>query len=132
MLRFSFWCLRPRIRTSLNYQPEAQHPKIFSYPQAAGRLPHLIQLTPTPRLMVRSPERFAITRARHDLIRHLVLLTGKITDENRSRPQSEQTSVQEMDAYGAANQPDVQDVRFPTLLLCRVRLSTTSLSEDLV
>ena len=29
------------MRTSFHHQPEAQHPKIFSYPQAAGRLPHL-------------------------------------------------------------------------------------------
>jgi hypothetical protein len=28
--------------TSFHYQPEAQHPKICSYPQAAGRLPHLL------------------------------------------------------------------------------------------
>jgi hypothetical protein len=27
--------------TSFHHQPEAQHPKIFSYPQVAGRLPHL-------------------------------------------------------------------------------------------
>ncbi|MGA9009263.1 MAG: hypothetical protein WB495_20845, partial [Xanthobacteraceae bacterium] len=33
--------LRPYTRTSFHHQPEAQHPKIFSYPQAAGRLPHL-------------------------------------------------------------------------------------------
>ena len=29
------------MRTSFHHQPEAQHPKFFSYPQAAGRLPHL-------------------------------------------------------------------------------------------
>ena len=29
------------MRTSFHDQPEAQHPKFFSYPQAAGRLPHL-------------------------------------------------------------------------------------------
>jgi hypothetical protein len=34
--------LRPvTTMTSFHHQPEAQHPKIFSYPQAAGRLPHL-------------------------------------------------------------------------------------------
>jgi hypothetical protein len=27
------------MRTSFHHQPEAQHPKFFSYPQAAGRLP---------------------------------------------------------------------------------------------
>ena len=27
--------------TPYHHQPEAQHPKSFSYPQAAGRLPHL-------------------------------------------------------------------------------------------
>ena len=27
--------------TSFHHQPEAQHPKFFSYQQAAGRLPHL-------------------------------------------------------------------------------------------
>jgi hypothetical protein len=27
--------------TPFQHQPEAQHPKSFSYPQAAGRLPHL-------------------------------------------------------------------------------------------
>jgi hypothetical protein len=32
------------MRTSFHHQPEAQHPKIFSYPQAAGRLPHLLAL----------------------------------------------------------------------------------------
>ena len=58
----------------------------------------LIQLTPTTCLMVWPPKRFAITRALHDLIRHLVLLIGKITGENRSRSQWEQTSVREMDA----------------------------------
>ena len=29
------------MRTSFHHQPEAQHPKFFSYPQAAGRLPYL-------------------------------------------------------------------------------------------
>ena len=29
------------MRTSFHHQPEAQRPKFFSYPQAAGRLPHL-------------------------------------------------------------------------------------------
>ena len=29
------------MRTSFHHQPEAQHPKFFSYQQAAGRLPHL-------------------------------------------------------------------------------------------
>jgi hypothetical protein len=33
--------LRSQMRTSFHHQPEAQHPKFFSYPQAAGRLPHL-------------------------------------------------------------------------------------------
>src|ERR1051325_464412 len=28
--------------TPFHHQPEAQHPKSFSYPQAAGRLPHLL------------------------------------------------------------------------------------------
>ena len=32
------------MRTSFHHQPEAQHPKFFSYPQAAGRLPHLMTL----------------------------------------------------------------------------------------
>jgi hypothetical protein len=27
--------------TPFHHQPEAQHPKSSSYPQAAGRLPHL-------------------------------------------------------------------------------------------
>jgi len=27
------------MRNSFDHQPEAQHPKLFSYPQAAGRLP---------------------------------------------------------------------------------------------
>ena len=29
------------MRTSFHHQPEPQHPKFFSYPQAAGRLPYL-------------------------------------------------------------------------------------------
>jgi hypothetical protein len=36
------------MRTSFHHQPEAQHPKFFSYPQAAGRLPHL--MNPSGRL----------------------------------------------------------------------------------
>jgi hypothetical protein len=35
------------MRTSFHHQPEAQHPKFFSYPQAAGRLPHLSEATRT-------------------------------------------------------------------------------------
>jgi hypothetical protein len=31
------------MRTSFHHQPEAQHPKFFSYQQAAGRLPHLLE-----------------------------------------------------------------------------------------
>ena len=34
------------MRTSFHHQPEAQHPKFFSYQQAAGRLPHLCQSLP--------------------------------------------------------------------------------------
>ena len=33
--------------TSFHHQPEAQHPKFFSYQQAAGRLPHLLGLKRT-------------------------------------------------------------------------------------
>jgi hypothetical protein len=33
--------------TSFHHQPEAQHPKFFSYQQAAGRLPHLSGLKRT-------------------------------------------------------------------------------------
>src|SRR3974390_3724587 len=31
--------------TPFPHQPEAQHPKSFSYPQLAGRLPHLSELS---------------------------------------------------------------------------------------
>src|SRR5665811_977858 len=41
ILRFSFCCLRPRMRTSLHHQPEAQHPKSPAIYTPAGRLPHL-------------------------------------------------------------------------------------------
>jgi Transposase IS66 family len=76
--------LRPPVAERLERNPPSL--AIFSLiPTHSDATPH-------------APERF-VTRARHDLIRHLVLLTGKITGENRSRPQSEQTSVQEMDAY---------------------------------
>jgi len=34
------------MRTSFHHQPEAQHPKFFSYQQAAGRLPHLRPVRP--------------------------------------------------------------------------------------
>ena len=40
------------MRTSFHHQPEARHPKFFSYPQAAGRLPHLY---PRKRTLIDSP-----------------------------------------------------------------------------
>src|SRR6516164_4654948 len=42
MLRFSFRCLRPHLRTSFHHQPEAQHPKYSAIHKNAGRLPHLL------------------------------------------------------------------------------------------
>ena len=46
---FSFRCLRPYTRTSLNHQPEAQHPKSSASHKLAGRLPHLCTQLPTYR-----------------------------------------------------------------------------------
>ena len=54
MLRFSFWCLRPFTRTSLNHQPEAQHPKSSAIHKLAGRLPHLLRVWPPRRLCPRT------------------------------------------------------------------------------
>src|SRR6516164_6611205 len=42
MLRFSFRCLRPHLRTSFHHQPKAQHPKYSAIHKNAGRLPHLL------------------------------------------------------------------------------------------
>jgi hypothetical protein len=53
----------------------------------------LIQLAPTPRLMVRPPESLAVTCAALVMVRYLVLLTCKIAGENRSRPRHHATSV---------------------------------------
>src|SRR5215471_14995277 len=41
MLRFSFGCLRPHMRTSFHHQPEAQHPNSSAIHKLASRLPHL-------------------------------------------------------------------------------------------
>src|SRR6516164_9144722 len=65
MLRFSFRCLRPHLRTSFHHQPEAQHPKYSAIHKNAGRLPHLLMLWTAPAPRDRSavdwlsqPERF--------------------------------------------------------------------------
>src|SRR5215472_2465135 len=42
MLRFSYRCLRPHLRTSFHHQPEAQHLKSSAIHNNAGRLPHLL------------------------------------------------------------------------------------------
>src|SRR5262249_7471720 len=42
MLRFSFRCLRPHMRTSFHHQPEAQHPISSAIHKLIGRLPHLV------------------------------------------------------------------------------------------
>jgi hypothetical protein len=56
--------LRPYKRTSFHHQPEAQHLKFFSYPQAAGRLPHLFPRFPTYRCVASFGE--AISPARDE------------------------------------------------------------------
>ena len=59
----------------------------------------LIQLAPLPCLMVCPPKRLAVAPARQVLVRHLVLPICKLIGENRSRLQSEETSVREINAY---------------------------------
>jgi hypothetical protein len=59
----------------------------------------LIQLAPLPCLMVCPPERLAVAPARQVLVRHLVLPICKLIGEKRSRLQSEETSVREINAY---------------------------------
>jgi hypothetical protein len=51
--------------------------------------------------MVRSPKSLAVTLAGSKFVGHIVVLTCKFVGENRSRPNREETSVQEMDAYAA-------------------------------
>jgi len=52
---------------------------------------------------VLAPERLAITLAGLKLVGHPVSSLLKFVGENRSRPNREETSVQEMDAYRARN-----------------------------
>jgi hypothetical protein len=42
LLRFSFRCLRPQIRTSFHHQPEAQHPISSAIHKLVARLPYLL------------------------------------------------------------------------------------------
>src|SRR6516165_12586144 len=55
MLRFSFRCLRPQMRTSFHHQPEAQHPKSSAIHKLEGRLPHLLALSGHATRVARCP-----------------------------------------------------------------------------
>ena len=58
----------------------------------------LIQRALLPRLMVLAPESLAVTLTGSKFVGHVVS-SLLIIDENRSRPNREETTVQEMDAY---------------------------------
>jgi hypothetical protein len=59
------------MRTSFHHQPEAQHPKFFSYPQAVGRLPHLSEAKrtlskPLESLDILPERRWSATKSPHE------------------------------------------------------------------
>jgi hypothetical protein len=59
----------------------------------------LIQRALLPRFMVLAPEDLAVTLTGLKFVGHLVSSLLKFVGQNRSRPNREETSVQEMDAY---------------------------------
>jgi hypothetical protein len=73
----------------------------------------LIQRALLPRLMVLAPESLAITLTGSKFVGHLVSSLLKFVGENRSRPNREETSVQEMDAYYFAAKIPCSGQRIP-------------------
>src|SRR6266566_10119393 len=86
-LRFGFE-LRPPIAERLEWNP------------VRFAILSLIQRALLPRLMVLAPKNLAVTLTGSKFVGHLVSSLSKFVGENRSRPIREETSVQEMDAYG--------------------------------
>jgi hypothetical protein len=70
----------------------------------------LIQRALLPRFMVLAPENLAVTLTGLKFVGHLVSSLLKFVGEDRSRPNREETSVQEMDAYGSDR---LMDNNFP-------------------
>src|SRR5258706_2002257 len=65
--------------------------------------------------MVLAPKNLAVTLTGSKCVGHLVSSLSKFVGENRSRPIREQTSVQEMDAYGRLSNFPVLAGKFPVL-----------------
>jgi hypothetical protein len=72
----------------------------------------LIQRALLPHLMVLAPKSLAVTLTGSIFVGHLVSSLSKFVGENRSRPNHEETSVQEMDAY-KWTLPNLAKVKFP-------------------
>jgi hypothetical protein len=86
--------LRPKIRTSFHHQPEAQHPKIVSYPQAAGRLPHLMATSGREigqRAIVSSEPKLPDVQSRES--RHAIAINGHAIEVKTSRHAAHESAV---------------------------------------
>ena len=97
MLRFSFGCLRPHMRTSFHHQPEAQHPNSSAIHKLVGRLPHLCAKSGLASLFDH------LVREREQLIRDVEIerLCGRQIDDELVGRAIERTSSSLWRPHGA-------------------------------